>query len=67
MTNGPVDSQIFVDLFEIWVFFEPDFLYDRVEKGQNTPRPKGSILATFWSWETTEPILETRNVGLQHM
>ena len=37
MTNGPVDSQIFALFCEIWVFFEPDFLYKRVKKGSNHP------------------------------
>ena len=46
MANGPVDSQILVDLCEIWVFLESDFLYNRVEKGQTTPHANGSNLAT---------------------
>ena len=44
--NGPVDSHIFVDLFENWVLFEPNFQYNHVEKGKNTPHANGSILAT---------------------
>ena len=36
-------------LCEIWVFFEPNFLYNRVENGQNTPHANGSILATVWT------------------
>ena len=63
MANGLVDSQIFVHLCEIWVFFEPNFLYKRAEKGQTTPHANNHISTTVWSWDTTEPILEPRSGG----
>jgi len=47
----------FVHLSKIWVFFEPNFL--RANKPPLSP--------AVWSWETNEPILETRNVELQHI
>ena len=57
MTNDPVDSQI----------FEPNFLYKHAKKGQTTPYTNSHISATVWSCEKNEPILETKNVGLQHI